>query len=129
MFDQVWSEVVEGSYDRYESILQGYERKSVRNEVYPVIIPSSPHSQVQGMVYLDVSAADLDRLDKFEGEYYFRKTVEVTRLDMMTLAAEVYILKQEYYWIISFQKWDPVSFSSTGINTFLLHYVADYKKQ
>jgi gamma-glutamylcyclotransferase (GGCT)/AIG2-like uncharacterized protein YtfP len=129
MFDRVWSEVVEGSYDRVESLLQGYERKSVRNEDYPVIVPSSPHSQVQGIVYYDVSTADLTRLDRFEGGYYFRKTVEVLTVDKIKLEAEVYILKEEYYSIISFREWDPDHFCATGIHIFLKHYMENYKKQ
>ena len=129
MFDQVWSEVVEGSYERFESILRGYDRKSVRNEIYPVIIPASPYSEVRGIVYLDVTADDLARLDRFEGEYYFRQKLEVTTQDMITLPAETYVLKEEYYSILSLQEWDPVHFSSTGIHSFLLHYVANYKKQ
>jgi gamma-glutamylcyclotransferase (GGCT)/AIG2-like uncharacterized protein YtfP len=129
MFDPVWSEVVSGSYDRFEAILQGYERKSVRDEDYPVIVSSTSDSQVPGIVYRDVSTADLTRLNQFEGEYYFRKTVEVTTLEMIKLPAEVYVLKEEYYSIISFQEWDPVHFSSTGIHSFLLDYVEKYKKQ
>jgi gamma-glutamylcyclotransferase (GGCT)/AIG2-like uncharacterized protein YtfP len=129
MFDPVWSEVVSGSYDQFEAILQGYDRKSVRDEDYPVIVPSTPESQVLGIVYRDVSVTDLARLNQFEGEYYFRKTVEVTTLDMMRLPAEVYVLKEEYFSIISYHEWDPVHFSSTGIHSFLLHYVEKYKKQ
>jgi len=129
MFDRVWSEVVEGSYDRTESCLQGYDRKSVRDEEYPVIVPSSSHSQVEGIVYFDISATDVARLDRFEGEYYFRKTVEVITVDTIILPAEVYILKEEYYSIISFEKWDPVQFSSTGIHFFMQSYLENYKKQ
>ena len=129
MFDRVWSEVVEGSYDRAESILQGYDRKSVRDEVYPVIVPASPFSQVEGIIYFDISAVDLARLDRFEGEYYFRKTVEVITVDTIKMPAEVYILKEEYYSIISFEKWDPVHFSSTGIHFFMQSYLENYKKQ
>ena len=69
MFDPVWSRVVAGSYERCEAILQGYDRKAVRGETYPVLMPSSALSQVQGVVYCNVSSADLARLDHFEGEY------------------------------------------------------------
>jgi gamma-glutamylcyclotransferase (GGCT)/AIG2-like uncharacterized protein YtfP len=128
MFDPVWSKVVEGSYDRFECILHGYDRKGVRGEVYPVIVPSSHHSQVQGIVYRDVSDSDLDRLDQFEGEYYFRKTEQVITLDMLILPAEVYVLMEEYYSILSPQKWDPVHFSTTGIHYFIHRYMGNDKQ-
>jgi gamma-glutamylcyclotransferase (GGCT)/AIG2-like uncharacterized protein YtfP len=123
MFDPVWSRVVEGRYARCEAILQSYERKGVRDELYPVIVPSSVYSQVQGIAYLDVSASDLDRLDQFEGEYYFRKTEQVVTSDMTILPAEVYVLKEEHYTIISPKTWDPELFSTTGIHLFMHTYM------
>lgn len=123
MFDSVWARVVAGSYDRFESILQGYERKGVRDEVYPVIVPSAGHSQVKGIVYPDVSSSDLAKLDQFEGEYYYRKTERITSNDMAGLSAEVYVLKEEYYSIISSRDWDPVYFSTTGIHFFMHTYM------
>jgi gamma-glutamylcyclotransferase (GGCT)/AIG2-like uncharacterized protein YtfP len=119
MFDTVWSRVVAGSYDRSEAILQGYDRKGVLGDVYPVIVPSSVHSRVVGIVYRDVSPTDLARLDQFEGKYYFRKTAQVVTEEMETIAAEVYILKEEYYTIISPREWDPDHFSTTGIHYFI----------
>jgi len=128
MFDPVWSKVVAGSYDRLESVLRGYDRKGVYNEFYPVVVPSTFNSQVRGIVYRNVSISDLDRLDRFEGEYYFRKTEKVITLDMTILAAEVYVLKEEYYSIISPQEWDPVHFSTTGIHSFMHSYMGGEKQ-
>lgn len=122
MFDPVWSRIVSNSYDREEGILTGYDRKSVRGEVYPVIIPSSPHSQVQGIIYHKVSSSDLARLDLFEGEYYDRRKEEVVTLDATMVSADVYVLKPEYYWIISSKAWDPIQFSNKDIYHFIQHY-------
>jgi gamma-glutamylcyclotransferase (GGCT)/AIG2-like uncharacterized protein YtfP len=123
MFDTVWSRVVAGSYDRCEAILQGYDRKGVLGEVYPVIVPSSVHSRVAGIVYLDVSLADLALLDRFEGEYYFRRSEQVVTEKMGTIPVELYVLKGEYYSIISPREWDPVHFSTTGIHEFIHHHM------
>ena len=122
MFTPVWSRVVASSYDRCDAILHGYDRKGVRDEVFPVIVPSTFHSQVGGIVYLGVSASDMAKLDQFEGEYYFRKTEQVITLDKAILPAEVYVLKEEYYTIISPREWDPVHFSTTGIHLFMHMY-------
>jgi len=127
MFNPVWSRVVAGSYDRLEAVLQGYNRLSVRDEVYPVVVPSAFNSQVRGFVYRNVSTSDLERLDQFEGEYYIRKTEQVIILDMTILPAEVYVLKEEYYTIISHQEWDPVHFSTTGIHYFMHSYMTSDK--
>jgi gamma-glutamylcyclotransferase (GGCT)/AIG2-like uncharacterized protein YtfP len=127
MFDPVWSRVVAGSYERCEAILQGYDRKAVRGEIYPVLIPSSGLSQVQGIVYCDVSSSDLARLDHFEGEYYFRKTEQISLEGKKTFHAEIYVLKEEYYSIISHKAWDPVHFSMTGIHFFLQSYIGTDK--
>ena len=123
MFDPVWSRIVANGYDRCDAILRGYERKGVRDEVYPVVVPSSEYSQVRGVVYLDVSPSDLIRLDQFEGEYYLRKKVMVATEEEGTFSAEVFILKEEYYAVISPEEWDPVHFSTTGIHYFLHHYM------
>jgi len=124
MFDSVWSRVVAGSYERCEAILQGYDRKAVRHEEYPVIVPCPGHSQVEGIAYLDVSASDLLRLDRFEGEYYFRQTEQAVTPDMKIFPVEVYVLKEEYYAIISPRAWDPEHFSTTGIQRFIHTYMA-----
>ena len=128
MFDPVWSRVVAGSYERCEAILQGYDRKAVRGEIYPVLIPSSGVSQVQGIVYCDVSSSDLARLDHFEGQYYFRKTEQISLEGKKTFHAEIYVLKEEYYSIISHKAWDPVHFCTTGIHFFLHSFMVTDKQ-
>ena len=129
MFDPVWSKVVNDTgYERHEAILQGFERKKVQHEVYPVIVPGAALSQVPGIVYFDVSSDDLERLDHFEGEYYFRKTVQVVTLDARMLTAEAYVLKPEFYGIIAPGEWDPVKFSHSGIHYFMHNYLG-FEKQ
>jgi gamma-glutamylcyclotransferase (GGCT)/AIG2-like uncharacterized protein YtfP len=123
MFDPVWSFVVAGDYDRCVAILPGYERKSVRGEVYPVVIPTAGHSQVPGILYFDVSASDMARLDTFERKYYFRRTEQVITLDKAAVAAEVYVLSEEYYAMISHVQWDPVHFSTTDLELFIQNYM------
>jgi gamma-glutamylcyclotransferase (GGCT)/AIG2-like uncharacterized protein YtfP len=123
MFARVWSRIVAGSYDRQEAILQGYDRKRIKDEDFPAVVPSSAHSRVAGFVYRDVSLSDICCLDRFEGEYYYRKTEEVVAGTRKIIAAEVYVLKEEYYTLISQEKWDPVSFSTSGIHNFIHKYL------
>jgi len=128
MFDPVWSRVVTGKYESCEAILEGYDRKGLRDEVYPVIVPSAPHSQVHGILYRNVASSDLTALDRFEGEYYFRKAEQVMTFDRQLLPAETYVLKEEYYMLLSPKDWDPVYFSTTGIHIFI-HSYRNFDKQ
>lgn len=118
MFEEIWSQVVTGEYRRFPAILDGYDRKMARDEEYPVLYPHTPSSQVEGFVYLDVSDADLEKLDYFEGEYYFRKSEDVLVLESGKMPAAVYVLKEEYYSIISNKNWDPDYFKAQGIDLF-----------
>ena len=66
----------------------------------------------------DVAEGDLAQLDRFEGESYYRRTEQVTA-GKTVLAAELYVLKEEYYGVISPQEWDREAFRTSGIHTFL----------
>lgn len=123
MFDPIWARVVAGRNDKCTAILHGYERKGLRNEVYPAVIPAAVPSQVQGILRLDVSSADLDRLDQFEGRYYCRKTVQVMTENIGITEAEVYILREVYYPLISSTEWDPAHFGREEMHHFLQTYM------
>lgn len=128
MFDPVWTRVVAGTYDSCEAILAGYDRKGIIGEVFPALVPSTPYSQVHGILYRSVEASDLNALDRFEGEYYFRRTAQVVTVDKEILSAEAYVLKEEYYMLLSAEDWDPVYFSTTGIHIFI-HSYRNFAKQ
>lgn len=128
MFEPVWSKVVAGVYGSCASILEGYDRKGLIGEVYPAVVPSAPYSQVHGILYRGVEASDLSALDRFEGEYYFRKTEQVITSDREILAAEIYVLKEEYYMLLSPKDWDPDYFSTTNIDIFI-HSYRNFAKQ
>jgi gamma-glutamylcyclotransferase (GGCT)/AIG2-like uncharacterized protein YtfP len=76
MFEEIWSQVTAGEYDRIPAILSGYDRKLARGEVYPVLYPSTDISLVEGFVYIGVTDVDLGKLDAFEGEYNCRRPAE-----------------------------------------------------
>jgi gamma-glutamylcyclotransferase (GGCT)/AIG2-like uncharacterized protein YtfP len=118
MFEEIWSQVVTGKYKKLSAVLAGYDRKMARGEQFPVLFPHAPSSHVEGFVYLDVSDADLKKLDYFEAEYYLRKQAEVQILESGKLPVEVYVLKEEYYPLISHQDWNPAYFRTHGIRFF-----------
>ena len=39
MFDGVWSKVVDGIYEKVGARLYGYQRRKIRGEIYPTVLP------------------------------------------------------------------------------------------
>lgn len=56
--------------------LCGYERRAVRGESYPAILPN-PHASVRGRVLHSLSHDEMAVLDDYEGDEYERIRVEV----------------------------------------------------
>lgn len=122
MFEPVWSRVVHGGYASRPATLRGFQRLAVKGEEYPVAVPASPHSGISGVLYLDVQAGDIARLDAFEGEYYVRQKQPVTTETGEILTAGVYILKNRYRQIAANSAWDAEAFAAHGIQRFLARY-------
>jgi gamma-glutamylcyclotransferase (GGCT)/AIG2-like uncharacterized protein YtfP len=122
MFSQVWTRVVQGAYTHGEAELTGFARKSVVGAEYPVIFPAGSACRLTGVVYFDVSSDDVERLDIFEGIYYFRQTVAIVLLDGTPIEAVVYVLEDRYRHIVSNRDWDPERFRRRGLASFLAHY-------
>ena len=72
MYPRVWELVVSGHYRSLRGTVRGFERRRISGEVYPALVRGAPESAVEGVLYLDVSAADVAALDRFEGEPYAR---------------------------------------------------------
>jgi gamma-glutamylcyclotransferase (GGCT)/AIG2-like uncharacterized protein YtfP len=122
MFEPVWSAVVRGRYQSSPATLSGFVRRCVQNEHYPVIYADPAAPDIDGVVYFDVALDDLLCLDRFEGEYYGRKTLQIKTAAKGTLPADGYILKDDYKHIATDEPWDPLSFRETGISAFLARY-------
>lgn len=122
MFAPVWSRVVQGTYDRVEAQLRGFQRRCVRGGTYPCLIPGSHDDIIDGVIYLHVNTADMARLDAFEGELYDRKTVVCLDAAKRSYEAEVYVLKTHYRSVATDAAWDVTWFASEGLSQFLDHY-------
>lgn len=120
MFAPVWDSLVEHHYTCDQAVLGGYRRFAVLGEEYPVVKPDL-NACVEGVVYYDVGAEDILRLDSFEGEYYQRKTVNVIA-GGRRVAAQVYALHPRYYAMAAPHSWDAEYFSRNGIHQFMARY-------
>ncbi len=120
MFDQVWSRVVKGGYRRADAVLPGHVRRAVRGETYPGVIAAAGE-KVAGVVYFDVAAPDLARLDDFEGSPYERRSVMLD-LKGAPIPAEVYLIRDPGR--LEPGPWDVARFERAGIFEFLAGYCA-----
>lgn len=102
--------------------LAGAVRYGVRGEEYPGLVRSGG-GRVQGMLYLDLPAAAISRLDLFEGEYYRREQVEVSACDTgRVYCAMAYIFKPEYGHLLTEKPWEYSEFLQKGRALFELDY-------
>ncbi|MBR0566373.1 gamma-glutamylcyclotransferase [Azoarcus sp. L1K30] len=93
--------------------LSGFSRHPVRGEDYPGMIGNAGH-EVAGILYLDVPADALARLDAFEGEQYRRSTVTVRCDDGRHLPADTYVFRSEYAHLLLPGEWDLAAFERDG---------------
>ena len=76
MFDEVWRQVVSGDYRSAPATLHHHQRHALTGRSYPGVV-AAPDVRVAGRLYFDVNAADLARLDAFEGAEYRRDALQV----------------------------------------------------
>lgn len=122
MYPEVWGRVVNGRCRSQCATLRGYVRRKVRGETYPAIIPGAAASCLDGVLYLGITQDELERLDRFEGNYYVRTVVGVLTASGATVDAFAYVLKEEYRHILSADEWDNEAFEDHGIWRFLSDY-------
>ncbi|BDD87476.1 gamma-glutamylcyclotransferase family protein [Desulfofustis limnaeus] len=123
MFPAVWQRVAHETYHRRRAVLPGYFRRAVKGATYPVVYPATTTSEVEGVLYYQVTDDDLKRLDRFEGDYYQRRSESVRLSDGQLINAEVYVLKEEFRFIASDHDWDQKRFEQEGLSSFLSDYL------
>ena len=80
MFPEVWTRVVRGRYRSAPAQVPDHARFMVRDETYPGAV-AAPGQRLAGVLWFDVDAADLARLDRFEGADYRRIVVSARVAD------------------------------------------------
>ncbi len=121
MFPEVWCHIVSQEYIAHESTIVGYERRGVVGEHYPALVAANPkaiHDEVRGRLYLNVSAKDLEALDRFEGEQYQRLTLPVKVANGDKLNAEVYLWRRKFNARLSNKPWNLERFKRHGLTRF-----------
>jgi gamma-glutamylcyclotransferase (GGCT)/AIG2-like uncharacterized protein YtfP len=122
MFEEVWSRLVTGAYVKRTARLHGFRRYKVRGDVYPVLLKSQDCDWVDGVIYLNVSERDMQKLDFFEGDLYDRQDHTVVVEGFEKVSAAVYVLKDSYDYMTGESGWDPQWFAEEGLAAFLGRY-------
>ena len=121
MMPDIFGRIVNATYARDPALLFGFERRKVKDDVYPALVPGTNDHRVEGQIIRDLNAVDLARLDLFEGVMYERNPVTVyTGMGFETkAAAETYICRPQFMFMISEECWTLVQFTKMGKKEFL----------
>ena len=123
MFPQVWQAVVGREFRAVGAVLAGYAIYRVQDAVFPGITASDAGGCVCGVVYLDVDHASLVRLDRFEDDFYERRTVHVACDDGEARDAEAYVVPQERRAVLTNDPWQADEFvASGGLEEFIRRF-------
>lgn len=79
----------------------------------PSTLDSQP-TPIPGLLYLDLDADSLERLDQFESDFYQRRPITVTTGDGQQLAAEAYVVPEENRHLLTAEPWTAGEFKSRG---------------
>jgi gamma-glutamylcyclotransferase (GGCT)/AIG2-like uncharacterized protein YtfP len=121
IFDEVMFAVTGQRYRCVTATLSGFARYCVSGATYPGLL-LAPDDSVVGVLYTDVSLASFKRLDRFEGEYYQRRSVSVGTDHETESSAETYVFHPEFEHLLSRISWDSENFRLRHLNTFLSSY-------
>ena len=90
MFPEVWRIVVGREFETVEGTFAGHSIFRVRDAAFPGIIAAAGECFVRGLVYLDVDAASVERLDRFEDDFYARRSLSIDCRDGRRREADAY---------------------------------------
>ena len=97
------------------AVLHDYARYLVRGENYPAI-REEPGSAVRGTVYNGIDGELFRRLDKYEGEQYQKRSVQVMTDDGRLHHAFVYTCSAD---LLSDTPWDQAAFIERHLTDFM----------
>ncbi|CAB5114845.1 Signal transduction histidine kinase CheA (EC [Olavius algarvensis associated proteobacterium Delta 3] len=121
MDPDIMTQVSGSAHRRRTATLPDYIRKTLKEEVYPAIIPHVD-AVVEGVLYFDVSHGAFDRLDQFEGPLYVRTGVVVTVNDEKRVSAQTYVLDAAHNDRLSDTDWSYELFLKRNKNSFQSMY-------
>ena len=121
MCEDIMEEVSGCRLPRASGTLRAYCRRSVKGERFPALLADEGGS-VQGVVYRKVPAWAWERLDRFEGEMYERRVVQIELEEGAMVPAAAYVVKPEFVDQLDPFDWDFADFLRNGKERFQKGY-------
>jgi hypothetical protein len=121
MFDRVWDVLIQCAYPKSAARLYGYRRVCVKEEDYPGLVEFKG-AYVDGVLVSGIMPPDIIVLDRFEGEYYCRKKVQVVSTNGEEIDAETYVFREEFRGFLTNTEWSVDKFRRHGIDRFIGKY-------
>ena len=123
MFPEVWQTVVGRSFETVAGTAVGFKIYRVCDAVFPGITVGGGTDGVEGVVYLDVDAASVARLDRFEDDFYVRQALSIDCSDGRQRTAEAYVVPPANLHVLTDERWDRESFvASGGLEDFIRRF-------
>ena len=101
-------------------LVHGFRRLCVSEGNYPALVIAPRATALVGRLYLDVSFADVARLDHFETREYERVSIAAT-VDGHSVIAEAYLAVNVA--TLTSKDWSVTRFEDSGLSVFLDTYV------
>ena len=114
MFPDVWCAVAGTESATVEGTAAGYAVFRVEGAEFPGIVAARDNDRVRGVVYLSVGQDALDRLDRFEDDFYERRTLWIDCDDGQRRAAEAYVVPAGNRDVLTNEPWDRADFVARG---------------
>ena len=118
MNEEVLTSLLKCNFKKKRALLSGYKCFSVYEQNYPAIRPERK-GVVIGELINDLTHQHLEILDKFEGVFYQRITVEVEADDNNKHQCETYAFKPEYYNLLARIGWSNENFRKIHMKSFI----------
>lgn len=118
MYPRVMQVVTGKTLESFEAEAPGVERFAVREAVFPGAIETGGGS-TRGRVYPGIDDRLLARLDRFEGDLYERRTIDVLFVDGRAGRAEAWIVLPGEVAQLAPTAWDEEAFLQEHLESYL----------
>ena len=116
MFPAVIKSVIGRIPDTRSAVIKGYRRLEVAGELFPGLIRENDE-RVEGLVYVDITRDEWERLTAFEDDFYELQKVTVDCLGT-NVSALAYIVPPSRKSVLSDKVWNPDFFRENHLAGF-----------
>jgi gamma-glutamylcyclotransferase (GGCT)/AIG2-like uncharacterized protein YtfP len=117
VIDKVMGRVPSGT----KAKIKGYACFQVSGGLFPGARVSGPESEISGILYQGITPNEFALLDQYEDDFYERVSVHAFNEDASSgySSAQVYIVPEEQWHVLSARPWDLEQFCSEDMESFL----------